>query len=134
MCYGTGQVAGHGSAHKWAERLAVDQWSDVPRILRTAVLAAGVIFGITAWGCPVARADWDIEAYDNCMADSAEHGEPDFQGCCLSSGGVWKLDEQKCVAPPANSGNAQGSSTQQPVAPSRAPGIGPKPLPVVSAP
>ncbi len=105
------------------------------RVLPATALAMGVAFGITAEGCPaVAKADWDIEAYDNCLADSAEHGEPDFAGCCLNSGGVWKIDEQKCVAPAANSGNAQGAATPPPVAPSRAPGIGPKPLPVVTAP
>lgn len=94
------------------------------------LFAAAIATTTNAVGLPaVASADWDIEAYDNCLADSAEHGEPDFANCCLNSGGVWKIDEQKCVAPAANSGVNQGGATQQPVAPSRAPGIGPMPLP-----
>ncbi len=99
------------------------------RALPATALAVGVAFGITAEGCPVARADWDIQKYDDCLAASAEHGEPDFSGCCLNSGGVWKIDEQKCVAPAANSGQTHGGATKPPVAPSWAPGTGPKPLP-----
>ncbi len=105
------------------------------RLLTRAIFAGAIALTTSAVGFPaIAKADWDIEKYDNCLADSAEHGEPDFAGCCLDSGGVWKIDEQKCVAPAANSGVNQGGSTQPPVAPSRAPGIGPRPLPGGTAP
>jgi hypothetical protein len=43
---------------------------------------------------PVARAEWDIQAYDQCIAIGRFWGD-----CCKESGGAYSSDYRKCVAP-----------------------------------
>ncbi len=73
------------------------------------VVPAAVIASALALGFPaVANAEWDIQKYDNCMAQP--HGpatgsvweEQYAYNCCVDSGGQWSEAGHKCVAPPVN--------------------------------
>jgi hypothetical protein len=50
--------------------------------LAAATLTAALAFA----AAPIARAEWDIEAYDKCIATN---GEGYAAACCGFSGGVW---------------------------------------------
>jgi hypothetical protein len=65
--------------------------------LTAVALTAGLAF--TA--APLARADWDIGAYDACLARKGKTPpEEDYSGeCCEESGGRWSIQQVKCVAP-----------------------------------
>jgi hypothetical protein len=60
--------------------------------LAAAALTAGLAFA----AAPIARADWDIEAYDACIATN---GEGYAAACCGFSGGTWHGGRvRKCEA------------------------------------
>jgi hypothetical protein len=101
------------------------------RIVPAALLAATAALGGSAIVDPAtacaAPAEWDIGAYDRCVAKAndawAEGLIKDLGGalreCCEKTGGVYILSNQKCQAPPANSADAP----QQPILP----GVAPRP-------
>jgi hypothetical protein len=61
-----------------------------------AVIAGTIALGVSAFGhTAIARADWDIEAYDDCVKIGT-----DEVACCRLSGGQIG-NEGVCVAPPA---------------------------------
>jgi hypothetical protein len=66
------------------------------------VAAAALTAGLAFTAAPIARADWDIGAYDACLARKGiPAGAEDYSGeCCSESGGNWSLQQVKCVAPP----------------------------------
>jgi hypothetical protein len=63
------------------------------RCLAAASLTAGVAFA----AAPIARAEWDIEAYDKCIATN---GEGYAAACCGFSGGEFNRQTWRCQAPP----------------------------------
>ena len=68
-------------------------------VLTAAVFVTALVLGPAA----TAEADWDIGAYDACLARKGlPAGTEDYTGdCCAESGGQWSLQQVKCVAPPA---------------------------------
>jgi hypothetical protein len=88
----------------------------VRKIAHVALFTAAIALSTTAFGhtaVPIAEpnngGEWDIEAYDNCMAKTIRSPI----SCCLDSGGwlgpVAPDGSETCVAPPA----APAGSTQQ---------------------
>jgi hypothetical protein len=67
---------------------------NIPALIGGAAVLAAAAIGLTA---AIASAEWDIEAYDNCMRKTIR--EP--TECCVSSGGYVGPGGQGCVAPPA---------------------------------
>lgn len=67
------------------------------------VAAVAVAAGLVLTAAPIARADWDIEAYDACLAKKGKTPpEEDYSGeCCDESGGRWSLVLEHCTAPAA---------------------------------
>ena len=65
--------------------------------------AASLTVALAFTAAPIARADWDIEAYDACLARKGKTPpEEDYSGeCCDESGGRWSLVLQHCTAPAA---------------------------------
>ena len=98
--------------------------SALPAGLRRLGLAtlftAAVTIGI---GYPaVASAEWDIGAYDHCMA--TPHNDPNFhEYCCNGSGGVWT--GSKCVAPADNQQGPGDTTNPLPIMPG---GVMPPPM------
>jgi hypothetical protein len=90
------------------------------RILPAAVVASGLVLGLSP---AVATAEWDIEAYDNCMKQP--HGpatgnvwEEQYRyNCCVDSGGQWSDAQQKCVAPPMNAQEPGSATSSRPLPP-----------------
>ena len=79
------------------------------RLTRAALFAAALGIGASAFAHPaIASAEWDIEAYDDCMRYSPSATE---HGCCIFSGGVWS--NGRCVAP-ADVSSTQGITPTQP--------------------
>jgi hypothetical protein len=85
-------------------------------LVAAAATAGGSVLPLPA----VAHGEWDIEAYDNCMAEP--HGPATDSGnlhnnwhfyCCQMSGGVWH--NGNCVAP------VEASATFEPPTPSSVP-------------
>jgi len=77
----------------------------VSRLVRATLFAAALALAGTAFGhTAIARAEWDIEEYDNCMASI----ENDAQYCCDISGGVWKKTTGGMCVAPVEIGNLQG--------------------------
>ncbi len=77
------------------------------------LLTAACIIGATVLGqSPIARADWDIEAFDKCMAQTVRSEDV----CCLDSGG-WVGANGHCGAPPATAQGTQGTPKPRPVVP-----------------
>lgn len=58
------------------------------------LVAAALTCGLAFTAAPFARAEWDIGAYDQCIAIGRFWGD-----CCAESGGVVSHDARKCVAP-----------------------------------
>ncbi|HZQ30436.1 MAG TPA: hypothetical protein VFB19_01720 [Mycobacterium sp.] len=73
----------------------------VRRLARAALLAGMIALGANTLGhSGIASAEWDIEAYDNCMAQPhiEDPHHPYHAVCCVSSGGI--VDgEGRCRAP-----------------------------------
>ncbi len=96
------------------------------RYLAVPALALGMAIGSAG----VANAEWDIGAYDACMASNPYGGGPGteawVEGCCDRSGGDFKSgpDVHGCFAPPAEE---SGRSPLSGEAPSHV--IQPLPLP-----
>jgi hypothetical protein len=63
------------------------------QFLAAASLTAGLAFA----AAPIAHAEWDIGAYDECMAKTIRIPAD----CCLDSGGAFGSDGVTCVAPHA---------------------------------
>lgn len=90
------------------------------RILPAALLASGLVLGSSP---AVAIAEWDIEAYDNCMAQP--HGpatgnvweEQYAYNCCIDSGGQWSEAGHKCVAPPVSEQGPGITTSSRPLPP-----------------
>lgn len=75
----------------------------VSQCLAAAALMSGLAFGAAAVaGAAPNDAEWDIEAFDQCMISSSGSSE---SSCCEISGGVMTdrapNRPSKCVAPPA---------------------------------
>ena len=68
------------------------------QFLAAAALTACLAFAAS----PPAHAEWDIGAYDACLARKGiPAGQEDYSGeCCSESGGNWSLQQVKCTAPP----------------------------------
>jgi hypothetical protein len=71
------------------------------RFTHAALLAGAIALGASAFGhTAIASAEWDIEAYDKCMAvphvEQPHH--PYHADCCVASGGVTD-GEGHCRAP-----------------------------------
>jgi hypothetical protein len=78
-----------------------------------ALITSACIIGATVFGqSPIARADWDIEAFDKCMAQTVRSEDV----CCFESGGQVGTNGH-CVAPPANAQGTQGTPKPRPVVP-----------------
>lgn len=65
--------------------------------LATAIVTVALAVGSAA----VARAEWDIEAYDKCMDDPNTDTFTEFKICCESTGGIYTRD-LNCRAPSVN--------------------------------
>jgi hypothetical protein len=80
----------------------------VRRLARAALVAGAITLGASAFGhTAIANADWDIEAYDDCLSVGTDEG-----ACCRLSGGEIG-DKGVCVAPPARIlQNVQGVQLQ----------------------
>jgi hypothetical protein len=65
------------------------------------VTAVALTSGLAITAAPIVRADWDIGAYDACLARKGKTPlEEDYSGeCCEESGGRWSIQQVKCVAP-----------------------------------
>jgi hypothetical protein len=91
-----------------------------PALLRTTFIAAVIALSSIGVGQPaIAKADpeWDIGAYDDCIANpNNTAGLYGVTYCCSISGGI--MYGNKCVAPPAKAqGPAQGPEQTQTPAP-----------------
>ena len=88
-------------------------------LIRTApavvLAAAGVAlaFPAIASALPDTPGEWDIGAYDQCVAsgegqlpDKPNAQEDHIHYCCINSGGVWNAAAKKCQAPPAEHAEA----------------------------
>ena len=81
----------------------------VTRCLAVPALAMGLAIGSAS----VANAlpEWDIGAYDRCIANIptdvivGEYGEDAIHECCVKTGGVWNPNKPygNCEAPPVES-------------------------------
>jgi hypothetical protein len=93
------------------------------RLLPAALLAAAASLGGSAVaGSPIAHAapntggEWDIGAYDQCLAGLIGKGLDKEERlnqealCCINSGGQWSAAREKCEAPPAEP--AEGPSSR----------------------
>ena len=70
------------------------------QIAHSAILAGAIAAGAAAFGhTAIANAEWDIEAYDNCVGTPhKEDPQHTYHAiCCVSSGGDW--NGSKCTAP-----------------------------------
>ena len=89
-------------------------------LIRTApavvLAAAGVAlaFPAIASALPDTPGEWDIGAYDQCVAsgegqlpDKPNAQEDHIHYCCINSGGVWNAAAKKCQAPPASTPRLQ---------------------------
>ncbi len=91
------------------------------RLVPAALIAAAVAIGGSTLIHPaIGSAEWDIQAYDNCMdagiMNDVENLKDHEQWCCLKSGGEWSRAAAKCQAPPA-ANVPQSSPTTQPRVP-----------------
>jgi hypothetical protein len=59
------------------------------------VAAAALTAGLAFAAAPISHAEWDIGAYDACMAKTIRNPAE----CCLNSGGMFGSDGVTCVAP-----------------------------------
>ena len=59
--------------------------------------AASLTAALAVAAAPIARAEWDIEAYDKCIATN---GEGYAAACCGFSGGEFNREKWRCQAPP----------------------------------
>ena len=88
-------------------------------LIRTApavvLAAAGVAlaFPAIASALPDTPGEWDIGAYDQCVAsgegqlpDKPNAQEDHIHYCCINSGGVWNAVAKTCQAPPAEPAGA----------------------------
>ena len=79
----------------------------VNRVKYAATMLGALAVAVTPLAYPAvatAQRVWDIEAYDNCtfgLENFRWEYWDQMKKCCLDSGGVWKQDEYKCVAPPS---------------------------------
>lgn len=87
-------------------------------VFASALAATAVALAFPAMGSAAER-EWDIGAYDQCMADGIGKGH-DAQDaknhealCCWASGGDWNIALGKCQAPPANQQASRPSIAQQ---------------------
>jgi hypothetical protein len=73
--------------------------SPITTVTRTGqcVAAAALTAGLAFIAAPIARAEWDIDAYDKCIATN---GEGYAAACCGFSGGEFNRDKWRCQAPP----------------------------------
>jgi hypothetical protein len=82
------------------------------RLVTATLFTAAVAVGSSAFGyVAIARADWDIEAYDNCLKTVTKPDGPDsgdIHACCIDSGG--DFHNNKCWAPVELTG-PQGGTT-----------------------
>jgi hypothetical protein len=75
-------------------------------VAATLFMAAALgVFGHTA----IARAEWDIGEYDQCMATPSNTWHHAYD-CCVISGGVWN-SAGNCVAPVELQGPDQGGTS-----------------------
>jgi hypothetical protein len=76
-------------------------------------LVAATLFMAAALGVlghpAIARAEWDIEEYDRCMATPSNTWHHAYD-CCVISGGQWN-STGNCVAPVELQGPDQGGTT-----------------------
>lgn len=102
----------------------------VRHVLTATVFIAAVALGPAA----IAKADWDIGAYDACLASKGKTppAEDYSAECCEKSGGTWSLVLVRCTAPPAveQQSPSQPSQPQRPVKPVPPESIQAPPAPV----
>ena len=90
-----------------------------PPSLPATLLAAAATLGGNAVGDPsvacAAPAEWDIGAYDQCLAGLIGKGLDKQEMlnqtalCCINTGGQWNAAQEKCQAPPAEPAEGPGS-------------------------
>ena len=87
------------------------------RLLLATVLTAAAVLGSSAFGhFPVARAEWDIEAFDACMKNMQSASPAAKEAyCCVWSGGDYH--DGKCWAPPMNATGPNPSTSSRPLPP-----------------
>lgn len=73
----------------------VAQLPRMRHVAHSAVIAGLIAIAASTVGSAIAKADWDIEAYDDCVKIGTEE-----LACCRISGGVIS-NQGVCVAPPA---------------------------------
>jgi len=88
------------------------------RLLPAELIAAGALgsAGVAepAHACAAPR-EWDIGAYDQCVAEGYGKGYDDQEWenhkalCCWASGGDWNAAQGKCQAPPAEPAQHPGT-------------------------
>lgn len=79
----------------------MDIHNSTANVARAALLAGAIVLGVSTFGHPaIASAEWDIEKYDNCMAQPhvEDPHHPYHADCCVASGGITD-GEGHCRAP-----------------------------------
>lgn len=80
-------------------------------LIAAAATLGGSAIGEPAKACAAPR-EWDIGAYDQCIAGGfgkgydAQEWENHKALCCLASGGDWSAARSECQAPPAEPAQA----------------------------
>lgn len=86
--------------------------------LTSALAATAVALAFPAMASAAER-EWDIGAYDQCLADGIGKGHDEQEAenhralCCWSSGGDWSAAQGKCQAPPAEQQASRPSIAHQ---------------------
>jgi hypothetical protein len=95
------------------------------RLLLAGLFTVAIAVGGGAFSSPIAHAEWDIEAFDKCMAQP--HNEDPLATwhmyCCINSGGTVTPDGGCTNSPEALQGSGTETGTQR--APMPAPAIPP---------
>jgi hypothetical protein len=81
----------------------------IPTRVSQGLAAAALMVGVTIGAPAIAYAEreWDIGAFDQCVASARDtytsKAEWDLliHSCCIQSGGDWNVDTRQCQAPPA---------------------------------
>ena len=95
------------------------------QVTASTLLGTTVAFGLALGSATVAHAEWDIEAYDNCMAKP--HQEDPLgkwhMYCCINSGGTVTPDGGCTDSPEATQGtNTEGTGVLRAPLPSHVTG------------
>src|SRR6185312_7634877 len=92
---------GSSGAANTRRRTFMDIYNSTANVARAALLAGAIALGVSTFGHPaIASAEWDIEKYDNCMAQPhvEDPHHPYHADCCVASGGITD-GEGHCRAP-----------------------------------